>query len=307
MFGGGFLLVLYVFLPDQEYIKQEELRSKRTQEGTGFQAIGHDSDNDGLKDWEEALFGTNPENPDSDEDGMLDGKEVESARDPLVSGAGDIFETQELKRQDAEATLTESLTKRLFQFYLASQKSGTRVPRQANQEVSTTIQTEIESKGSLWSNTYRKEELLITGSSNDELHEYGNRVIQTIQKHPKATVSEVSKALESSFTENDVEGNTVLLASQEYETLGEDLLSIPVPLLLSDLHLKAINEIKRAARAVRDMRFIVGDPLRALVALQIYRDSQNNTFLAFQAIKRHFEENNVIFEAEEPGTAWDNF
>ena len=32
-----------------------------------------DSDGDGLPDWEEALFGTNPHNPDTDGDGTSDG------------------------------------------------------------------------------------------------------------------------------------------------------------------------------------------------------------------------------------------
>jgi len=37
-----------------------------------------DSDNDGLLDWEEKLFGTDPQNPDSNGDGTLDGEEFAS-------------------------------------------------------------------------------------------------------------------------------------------------------------------------------------------------------------------------------------
>ena len=40
-----------------------------------------DSDNDGLKDWEEVLWKTDPNNPDSDGDGMNDNEEVLSERD----------------------------------------------------------------------------------------------------------------------------------------------------------------------------------------------------------------------------------
>ena len=48
-----------------------------------------DSDNDGLRDWEEELFGTDINNPDTDGDGYLDGEEVDSGHNPLVKAPGD--------------------------------------------------------------------------------------------------------------------------------------------------------------------------------------------------------------------------
>jgi hypothetical protein len=48
-----------------------------------------DSDNDGLRDWEEELFHTDPRNPDTDGDGYLDGEEVDSGYNPLIKSPGD--------------------------------------------------------------------------------------------------------------------------------------------------------------------------------------------------------------------------
>jgi len=48
-----------------------------------------DSDNDGLKDWEEKLWGTDPNNPDTDGDGVKDGEELKQGRDPLKPGPDD--------------------------------------------------------------------------------------------------------------------------------------------------------------------------------------------------------------------------
>lgn len=48
-----------------------------------------DSDNDGLLDWQEKLYGTDPLNPDTDGDGYLDGEEINSGHNPLVKGPGD--------------------------------------------------------------------------------------------------------------------------------------------------------------------------------------------------------------------------
>jgi hypothetical protein len=48
-----------------------------------------DSDKDGLKDWEEVLWKTDPNNPDTDGDGVLDGEEVKLGRNPVISGPND--------------------------------------------------------------------------------------------------------------------------------------------------------------------------------------------------------------------------
>ena len=45
-----------------------------------------DSDNDGLPDYIENLYGVDPNNPDTDGDGYTDGEEVENGFDPLVPG-----------------------------------------------------------------------------------------------------------------------------------------------------------------------------------------------------------------------------
>lgn len=42
-----------------------------------------DSDGDGLRDWEEALWGTDVNNPDSDGDGVMDGEQIRQLQDDL--------------------------------------------------------------------------------------------------------------------------------------------------------------------------------------------------------------------------------
>ncbi len=48
-----------------------------------------DSDNDGLKDWQEDLYKTDPNNQDTDGDGYIDGEEINSGHNPLVKAPGD--------------------------------------------------------------------------------------------------------------------------------------------------------------------------------------------------------------------------
>lgn len=47
-----------------------------------------DTDNDGLLDWQELLYGTDSEIADTDGDGMSDGEEVQKSRSPIIFGSG---------------------------------------------------------------------------------------------------------------------------------------------------------------------------------------------------------------------------
>lgn len=56
---------------------------------TVIESENKDTDNDGLKDWEENLYKTDSLNSDTDADGYLDGEEINSGHNPLVKGPND--------------------------------------------------------------------------------------------------------------------------------------------------------------------------------------------------------------------------
>ncbi|HPQ94677.1 MAG: hypothetical protein KDI44_04100 [Thiothrix sp.] len=71
---------------------------------------GLDSDGDGLSDAEEASLGTDPNNPDTDGDGLPDGLEVDSYHtSPLIADTdGDgITDGQEIAKANAEGLETD--------------------------------------------------------------------------------------------------------------------------------------------------------------------------------------------------------
>src|SRR3989338_96932 len=53
--------------------------------------LAKDADNDGLKDWEEELWGTDPKQPDTDGDKTPDGEEIRLGRDPLKPAPDDLL------------------------------------------------------------------------------------------------------------------------------------------------------------------------------------------------------------------------
>ena len=69
-----------------------------------------DTDEDGLKDWEESLWGTDVKNPDTDGDGTSDGDEVAVKRNPTIAGPDDAYVENRRGGSEGEATSTEELS-----------------------------------------------------------------------------------------------------------------------------------------------------------------------------------------------------
>ncbi len=107
--GGG--IFVWKYSGEQALFGQNELKQN-------FK----DSDNDGLMDWEEQLYGTDLNNPDTDGDGYLDGEEVDSGHNPLVEAPGDrlVFYPLPLgeKYNVTKKVLTDEAISELFNSYI---------------------------------------------------------------------------------------------------------------------------------------------------------------------------------------------
>jgi hypothetical protein len=88
-------------------------------DNTDSKNIFQDSDQDGLSNDEEKLYGTNPSNRDTDGDGYSDGVEVESGYDPLKKAPGDKIvksapvEEPVTTASASKKTLTEQMSQEL--------------------------------------------------------------------------------------------------------------------------------------------------------------------------------------------------
>lgn len=88
-----------------------------------------DPDSDGLKNWEEEIYKTDPRNPDSDGDGYLDGEEVASGYNPAVKAPNDALEGTDTS---APRPLPKNLTTHLVQILTQKISSGEIAPAQGD-------------------------------------------------------------------------------------------------------------------------------------------------------------------------------
>lgn len=88
-----------------------------------------DPDGDGLKNWEEEVYRTDPRNPDTDGDGYLDGEEVASGYDPLIPAPNDALEGTDI---NSPRPAPKNLTAYLAQILTQKISSGEIAPAQGN-------------------------------------------------------------------------------------------------------------------------------------------------------------------------------
>ena len=289
----GFLIFCIILLAGFNYF------SLAADTNYAQKAIAMDSDSDGLSDSEEALYRTDPHNPDTDEDGYSDGVEVKSGYDPLKPAPGDKIVTtakNEISNSQTNSTapsLTESFNNN-FQTFIAS-KNGQSI---TTTEVKNFIDSEFSDKLSATDiNTVPvidKAQLKIKSqkypglsTTDKELKiqkdaaDYLNQVIYLLVSNsptPIATTEDLD-ALQTDFLNRLADfsnpeniayfsdfGNRLAIFSQQLNTLE-------VPETMVDLHLK-FTRIINASLFLQNLSTAnsAADPMGKMVEMTKFKD-----------------------------------
>jgi len=233
------------------YISKEKTNSyKNTDSGSliTFNSFTEkDSDGDGLKDWEEELWGTDVNNPDSDGDGTPDGEEISIGRNPTVAGPNDLISenksNQEIlssnSKDGVELTKTEIFSRKFISEI--SNHSG-KLDDQAISSISKSLVSTLVNDNKY--QTYTISDLnIINASDKNSLKVYGNKVGEIKQKYIYDGESELEIIKRTLETEDyKILGNLDIIITY-YQQLGNDLLETQVPRIVAQYHVDTINAL----------------------------------------------------------------
>lgn len=156
--------------------------------------------------------------------------------------------------------------------------------------------------------SYTAQDLTTEDSSSANLHAYGNAVMVAFGAHTGAT-SQATYETIATATDSQNPADLAPLAGiqAQYQGLADDLSKISVPQTLAPLDLQALNDIASAAQTFDGMQTLISDPLRAVQSLQQYQDDLNAADLVFTSIAQELNTDGIIFNKDEPGSAWSGF
>ena len=256
--------------------------------------IFQDSDQDGLSNTEEKLYGTDPLNRDSDGDGYSDGIEVESGYDPLKKAPGDkIMHTSETAASTTGGaqttgqgdTLTEQVSSEIVSVLKNGDGNGAVTLDQINESVQKVLSgntedvklPEIDMKDIKIKKAPSKklsEKERKDAERQDALeyltvvsYVFANNSPKTF--HTETELSTVLDSLSSDSIAAIAAGDTQYTdqLSQKAEKMLEEMKNVEVPEAMLDVHVKALKMALYATQLKSELRPNDTDPLGQIATL----------------------------------------
>ncbi len=268
-----------------------------------------DSDNDGLKDWEEGLWKTDLNNPDSDDDGTSDGEEVRNKRNPMKAGPDDEYKSIEesplkdiVKESAAEKdlTLTDIFARDFVSGYFALKDAGQYTAATRDKFIKTLFASV---DNTLAEKKYTLADITITQKSDAEtLRQYGNALGAVALRYRHLAERKELPVIDNAIKQNDPEKLSALLPIlADYEASINAYLVVSVPLVAHEIHLEIINVDRATKDAIAELGKVFTDPIASSIGVKNYRQSMEKNVTITKNLKNFFLENGVSFQNNDPG------
>ena len=304
------LFVVFIFLNNEEDDQQIKEPVRVGVEGRVQNIIEQkDSDGDNLANWEEALWKTDPNNPDTDGDGAPDGEEVRSGRNPILAGPDDFIETTESK----EARVSNRITSKtgivaidLFSRYLDAKGSpdGTLTQNESADIQEAVIDSFLfDLKTSKDLPKFLSKDVTIIETSPSNIKEYGNSLGRIFLKYyEEERFGSPTEILTEALRErNEARANDLKVLAQAHVSIAEEIIKIPTPESLLSIHLNLANSYTRTSKNISALGDLFTDPISSLGALSLFVNNNTLLFNAGENLKEYFRSNNITYTSQEKG------
>ncbi len=234
--------------------------------------VNRDTDSDGIVDWEENLWGTDPKKKDTDGNGISDDIEIKKQKSETTSEGDKIAETENLSK-------TEKLSRELFSTLTALNQNGA-MDDATVEALSNSILGQIEH--SPQKKVFLLSELKISQNNTPQSVEKYRKVLSEVytKYSLKRSVVEILEELLEDEENLEVLNELDPVINQANKIISE-LVNTEVPALLANEHLKLINTSQKISENMSDIKFFDTDIIVAISAVGQYE--KNSASLEFAA------------------------
>ena len=269
-----------------------------------------DSDGDGLPDWEETLYGTDPHKVDTRGLGKTDGEAVAEglivpkavADLPAPADATSTTATNLGLSSPGEGSLTDIFSKNFFSIYLAAKDAAGR--ELTKDEISNLAANAVEKltasvKPPADFRTAR--DIRVEGSGADALRTYAATAETVFATH---TTNYPKSELE--YLKEAVDGNTAALENVRdiaaaYRAIASGLAALTVPIEVRDAHVALVNALAGVGVLANDFTKYDTDPLLVMLATTQYANVVTHLHDAFVNLADVYAKAHVTFSQDEVG------
>ena len=294
--------------------------AQATAETALLQAIAtKDSDNDGLPDWEEALYGTSPNIVDTFNLGMTDGDAVASglivpkaiADISITASSPDttVSVDPSLPPVPAEGTLTAAFAQHFFTLYLAAKErsGGANLSPSEMQSVADEALRSLSAILVVAPDFKSAKDITVAGTGADALEAFAvSAEVVSLKNTANATKSEILY-LKDALENNDTSALMHIASiAKAYRDSAAGFAVLPVPEELAADVLVLVNSMMRVSEIASDFARVNADPLAAILALQQYLPATQALGNAFIGIGNVYKTAGVVLPSDTPGASFVN-
>ena len=283
--GSVFLIVILFFVVNFFVSRRESFKNKDVLNVTNktiYEIRDTDSDYDGVYDWEEKFWGTNPNNKFTFE-GVADGEYIENKRKAL-NAEGEI-DLQTL-------TETDKFAKEFFSTFLALQTT-----EGVNQDdilnFSDALGSNIVNQDI--PNSYNSAQVKTSSDTSSENQiDYYLRIKRLFESYQEKGIGDELEITGQNLVTYSNEGkinniNELLLIGQTYVEFAEKTMELKVPINLVDYHLAIVNASNNTGKSVIGMAKVTEDPVVGLGAVSTYQKYSGELIDSVDKLEKELE------------------
>ena len=285
-----------------------------------LQAIAaKDSDGDGLPDWEESLYGTDPHKTDTFNLGMTDGEAVakglivpKAIADISVAtsspNSSNIIDPS-LPPAPAEGTLTAAFAKNFFTLYVSAKqaKGGVALSESEVTDISNQAINSLSSAITSAPDFKSAKDLNVSGSGADAMKDFAVNAEAVLHKNTSSAKKSEILYLQDAVQNKDATAVSYIAEiSKGYRDSAAGLAALAVPRELAADHLLLVNSMMRISEITNDFTRVNTDTLATILALQQYPQAVQSLGTAFIHIGQIYKSAGISLSAGTPGASFVN-
>lgn len=260
-----------------------------------------DADGDGLPDWQESLYGTDPSNPNSVQSGVTD---LEAVSQGLVKPR---FESEVAVGEGTvpgavagPKTITDEFARALFGTYLKNRGATQPTPEEIASFTQNAVTALAEREAKMTAYT---EKDLVTGAPGYEgLRAYASGVDVAMGKNSVKIEKSNIEYFADAANKNDTSAlKKVSEIAAGYTNTAKALTRVPVPSEGKAAHLRLVNALHRMGLVSEHLASLETDPLRAMLGVAEHEDASREIVSAMAGLNSLFVAQGVSFTQEESG------
>lgn len=253
-----------------------------------------DTDGDGLPDWQEALYGTDPNKAISNQFGIPDGQAAKegkltpnalASQLPQDQAATTTFTSEDLPGVDpAPGSITEQFSHEFLQDVVDASQ-GQPLDDAGKQQLASKLFSEYAAKaGQLFVSNYTA--VSVHTNASLSVSAYAGKLEQTFYAHDVAADANKPLDLMQALMQNNDESARPKLKklADSYGAITTDLLAMSVPPQLAQQHLALIRGFDSLHKATVAVTTYEKDPLGVMGALSVYQPSSASIVQALKGI-----------------------